>query len=427
MKRDEKLIDRYLSGQATEVEVAELDARLADEPKLRQAFYRQANAVAALEEEFCDAAPMPELARTRSRSSQLTLWLLPMAAALLCVFLLAEPRPVATLVSNENAAWESALPTTPGSELQPGLMLLKSGVATIRFRSGAEVTLEAPSQIELQTPMRGKLLAGTAVINVPESAQGFVLDTPEGYAVDHGTAFVVSVGKSGKCAFEVLEGEISLHAPDGRSLHLNEQEAAAIAAGKISRVDALSEGQVASPRSTTRVGTGGNTASVVRCDKFDVLHPDFLMVKTEPEAGPYDRRAYLSFAIENPDVLVAARLRLNLVPSGLGDVVRLEPVNRFAVYGLPETPIAWKAGLVWSELPDPANATLLGTFDIPRSQQRGAVGIDTPELLAFLKANPKVILILTRETPERQNRGLVHAFASDSHPEASGPTLELSY
>jgi hypothetical protein len=37
-----------------------------------------------------------------------------------------------------------------------------------------------------------------------------------------------------------------------------------------------------------------------------------------------------------------------------------------------------------------------------------------------------VALLLVRETTELEGRGLVHAFASDTHPEASGPLLELS-
>ena len=55
-----------------------------------------------------------------------------------------KPGVVADLVSSEDAAWESSLPTTPGSTLTPGVLNLRSGVATIQFASGAQIVLEAP-------------------------------------------------------------------------------------------------------------------------------------------------------------------------------------------------------------------------------------------------------------------------------------------
>ena len=71
---------------------------------------------------------------------------------------------------------------------------------------------------------------------------------------------------------------------------------------------------------------------------------------------------------------------------------------------------------------------LLGTFDIPRSQQRRVFGIETEALLEFLNSHETgaVTFLVTRQTTELQRSGLVHAFASDSHPEASGPILELA-
>ena len=84
------------------------------------------------------------------------------AASALIVIALAPwrstPNPVATIASSEDAAWESELPTTPGSELTPGLLSLKTGVATVRFHSGAEVIVEAPAQLELLSSMRGRLI-----------------------------------------------------------------------------------------------------------------------------------------------------------------------------------------------------------------------------------------------------------------------------
>ena len=85
--------------------------------------------------------------------------------------------------------------------------------------------------------------------------------------------------------------------------------------------------------------------------------------------------------------------------------------------------------LKWGEAPTTDTATLVGQFEIPRSQERGSITIESNELLDFLKVNNAVeyTFILTRETTETRGSGMVHAFASDSHPESSGPTLELSF
>ena len=438
MKPEEELINRYLNGSSSEEEVAELDKLLQQDAEIRKEFYQQSNVHAALQEEFRNQ--IPSNVTVVPRKHFLNRSVLALAATLVfglgaLFYLLSSPKPVATLVSNENAAWESALPTVQGSELKPGIMTLKSGVATLRFKSGAEVTLEAPSRIELETAMKGKLYEGNAILNVPAPAQGFILETPNGYAVDHGTSFSVSIGKeSGEVAFEVLEGEISLHAHDGESLHLQEAEAASFISGKIVKADGpVLEGTLAPLPEVTRIETLGKTASAIHSNKTEYLHPDFLMVKeTTNEWSAYNRRSILGFSTEGIDLdqATGAKLRLNLVPCGLGFAARLPKVNRFVVYGfVQDSEIDWNQSLKWKQLPDLKTAKPLGTFEIPRSQERGTFTLETPELLDFVKTHPnsEVTFLIKRETGELKGSGLVHAFASDSHPEASGPTLELSY
>mgnify|MGYP000079344710 CR=1 FL=1 len=192
---------------------------------------------------------------------------------------LQKPKPIATLVSNENAAWESSLPTRPGSELIPGQMSLKSGVATIRFSSGAEVTLEAPAQIELNSEMEGKLNQGNAIIHVPKSAQGFVLITPSGYAVDHGTSFGVSIRPNQTITdFKVLEGEISVHSQNGDSLFLNENESVTLRPAGISEKSLINTEEVLSTTNekgkVVRIRSNGKSRSIIRSDQTEYLNPD---------------------------------------------------------------------------------------------------------------------------------------------------------
>ena len=56
-------------------------------------------------------------------------------------FLFSEPK-IAMIQSCEDAAWESDLPTTLGSELTSGSLKLRTGLASIQLRSGANLILD---------------------------------------------------------------------------------------------------------------------------------------------------------------------------------------------------------------------------------------------------------------------------------------------
>ena len=90
----------------------------------------------------------------------------------------------------------------------------------------------------------------------------------------------------------------------------------------------------------------------------------------------------------------------------------------------------WNSAPLWEDAPTPDEAIRLGSFEIPRSQQRGSFGIENPTLLSFLKAHRTVpvTILIVRETTQvaGSGPGLTHMFASDSHPESVGPTLEFS-
>ena len=110
-----------------------------------------------------------------------------------------QERAIATLVKATNCSWQSgALPTEEGAELPAGRLRLQEGLARLRFASGAEVTLEAPVDIELLSPMLCVLHRGTVVAKVPEQAQGFSIETETALLVDHGTEFGVHVGQQGE-------------------------------------------------------------------------------------------------------------------------------------------------------------------------------------------------------------------------------------
>lgn len=441
MNKEEELITRYLNQDLSKDEIQEFDNLLKGDSDLRERFYDQVNVNTTLESEFYSKLPVEKVISFEHRPSRVSV--IAFAASFLLAIgifgysFLNREESIATLVSNENAAWESSLPTTAGSQLTSGVMTLKSGVATIRFFSGAEVMLEAPSKIELQNPMQGKLHHGNAIVHVPESAHGFTLVTPFGYAVDHGTAFGVSVMEDGKVSdFKVLEGEISLHSPNGESLFLLQNETARLNDYGISEKSILANEKqlpfIDKGYQTIRIQTQGKCRSIIRNDEVKYLNQDYLMVKLDTGTNQYERRSLFNFKKDDLDwtKVKKATLRLNLVPCGLGNRVYLPKINRFKVYAIAGfTGIESWDDAMWEDAPSIESSTLVGMFEIPRSQERGSIIVESTELLDFLKTNntSEYTFILTRETIETLSSGMVHAFASDFHPEASGPTLELTY
>jgi hypothetical protein len=167
------------------------------------------------------------------------------------------------------------------------------------------------------------------------------------------------------------------------------------------------------------------------------------------ETGFYarDRRSLIGFKLGDIDPvdIQRARLRLNLVPSGLGFVSSLPEVCRFEVYGIRDDAAieSWPAeGLRWEDAPgstsdhreqemdgviDPTDVRLLGHLDIPRGKVQGPVVFDDPRILDFVRKDRtgEVGFLLVRATPPLDGYSLVHSFAASSHPGAAGPSLEL--
>ncbi|MEM9159972.1 MAG: FecR domain-containing protein [Verrucomicrobiota bacterium] len=447
MSREEeqwhKLITKYLSGDASEDELAELEETLRQSSQARRLYHEAIRFDSYLRREAEKPSSQTPEAKAVSSIQRIhpAFWsAVATIAVLLSVLAWSQtktPSHVATLVSNENAAWESALPTTPGSALTPGRLDLKAGIATVRFNSGAKVHLEAPAILEIETTMKARLLAGSAVIDVPEPAIGFIIDTPSGYAVDHGTQFAVSVDQiNAKADFEVLDGEISVHLPDNhKSAYLDGKgEAATVSNNTLRTFFAEEEREEDLRPNVFRLGTDGRSGSVVRNNRKTKkrIQPQLLTVKSTDREG-WDHRSFFTIDLEDAPLASSDQiyLRLNLVPRGWGFAYSLPKVNRFDIYGFPNASnIDWQDDPMWEDAPQLEEGLLLGSFEVPRSQERGSFGIGTAELRDFVSQNQgnEVTFLIVREFSENKSQvpGLTHAFASDYHAEAAGPSLEFT-
>jgi hypothetical protein len=433
-----ELIERKLNGTISEADARELESALLEDGEARRLYLDLSYQHAHLEL-LGESLVQEELLGIHSPPGRPLPWIVGVAAALVLGFfawtLLGPPGAVATLISSEHASWESSLPTTPGSRLVPGWLKLKSGIATIRFRSGAEMVLEAPAHLVLETAMKAQLLRGSAVIKVPEPAIGFTIATPEGVAIDLGTEFAVSVDQAGRTsAFEVLRGEISVqHSASEKTFLLSEKEIAIAGSSGLARESAGEEkGRLPGRDRSLRIETGGREVSVIRNNQREErLHPDFLMAKRSVRREGYDRRSLFGFDLTSVslDAVESARIRLNLVPCGLGFAARLPERSRFSIYGIPGVPplLLERGDLRWSDTPGPEEGEWLGSFEISRGQQTGSFGIETEALARFLQSQQDgaAMFLLVRDTDESEGNGLVHAFAGSRNPEAPGPRLEI--
>lgn len=449
------LIQKYLLGIATEDEVRDLEASLTSSEDLRREFVLASQldtvgrdvaiekSMRAGELSIGPIRPDNHLQRHRDLHSHgwksLGLISAIAAAVLLAVSIWPRTPPgIATIVSSENAAWESSLPTRAGDQLMQGRMNLRTGIATIRFTSGAELLLEAPATLELISAMRCRLESGAGVVNVPDSAIGFVVETPGGYTEDFGTRFTVRVDEDQKQSdLQLLEGEIEVHhTQSGESLRLSDAGAAVLVSEQSIRLlqetDADEREPVIKPQNLF-IGTNGRCGTAMK--RFEkrkkFIDPAVLSVK-HTDSGKWDYQSFFSFDLTGVDFdrVTNAKLWLNLVPSSRGLASRLPKLNRFGIYGLTNPAKSnWAIKSRWEDAPGPDDGELLGTFQLQRSQTRGLFGIEGEALLDFVKKHPEqvVTLILVRETSqiEGTGTGLTHMFASDSHPESVGPQLEL--
>lgn len=466
----DRILDELRGNTLSEAELANLERQLLEDEDLRRSFRARMRLESHLFTAHRTARPdiLPPVMGPTPPSHNTRWWLSAaitgMAASLAVALLVtvgnpgqSSPTVVARIESSNEAAWVSAQPTTVGSGLTAGEVELKNGLAELRFDSGALVALEAPARLVIIDPMRCRLIQGTVVVEAPESAKGFVVETPSGYAVDHGTRFAVQVDDSGNVSdFGVHAGRISVHHDGAQEAKtLNKGEAARLTNQGIEPLTALPSTRAgARPDSRhLRLRTHGRETSVIRNNlRNEWLAPDLLMVKMDrpvvedvsrfpTELIPKDRRALFGFSLGNvpPGLVQSAKLQLNLVPSGLGHASYLPERSTFEVYGIADRAAleSWQAtGLAWEDAPgstgsalriDPGEASLLGTFDVPRGREDGPVIFASKRLVEFLQSDTtgQVDFLLVMSTPPLKDWSRVHAFAATNHPVAAGPSLEI--
>jgi hypothetical protein len=124
--------------------------------------------------------------------------------------------------------------------VRPGRLAIESGSLTLRFRSGATVSLRGAASARIESDMLVKLDRGQATAQVPHWARGFTIETADVEVIDLGTQFGVMARSDGMTDVVIFEGQVDVKPTrgDGRvQRRLNQGEAARISnSGSIDRI-----------------------------------------------------------------------------------------------------------------------------------------------------------------------------------------------
>lgn len=429
-------IRRYYLEQLSDTEMDQLEKDLQGSDELRQAFVDMSVVETQLRTLAIESKAEEVYPNIIEKKSTWVPMMALAASLFICIgllFYINQDKSIAILKSSEYASWESELPTFPGSQLNEGEMFLKEGLAKIVFSSGAELSLEGPTRLNLISGMKAKVRSGTVTVFAPDSAKGFKLETPYGNAIDHGTEFTVKVNENEQTSnFWVNQGEIEVLNKEGESFRLknDDQKSLGLISGKI--IDPLKEGHFEKTETPALTySPQGFEKSIVRMDDVKGrIDPIFLMVKHQKKKNHVDRKAFFAFHIphEKRKALQKASLTLNYVPSGLGTIVDMPKESTFILYALPNNfDESWpKSMTYWKDAPKFDQAKAIAKFKIPRAQLRKTITINTPDLKNHLESHKsdKLSFAIICET---KGGSYVHCFASSLHPEASGPLLKLMF
>lgn len=459
------LCDRLCDGRLTADERERLEALVLGDPALRRLYVEQLHLHAQLRQNsarFSDAPlqavlrpvtpaqrPAPRWFRSR--------WAWNTAAAAVLVVLVggwwsttAARVEVAVLQEARNARWaNSTLPTEPGSVLTAGHLRLVEGLARVRFRDGAEVTLEGPGELELITRELCRLHSGSLVAHVPPAARGFTVLTADATLIDHGTDFGISTNSDGHASVHVMQGEVELrHRQGGSPLHLLTQQMAAIDPSGLHLVTALTsepDNQTPAPAAPVfthelTTATGHGAASYVTSPGTEKHFSDTLLLLKNAPTRTFLRKAIVRFDLSTltlPEPVQAARLTLHFDATGFG-FAALGGDACFAVYAVTDDLLdAWSPErLEWATMPafdddpgrvDGRKAVRVGDFTMPSGLLRAAMSIDGSALVERIRhdGNRLLTLIIVRENPLELAAGVVHGFAGNRHPTLPPPTLRL--
>ncbi|MDO5552476.1 MAG: FecR domain-containing protein [Planctomycetia bacterium] len=359
---------------------------------------------------------------------------------------------LATIMDTRNCQWrQTTFSTEKGARLAAGRLELLTGIATIKFDCGAVVSLESSSTLEIIDPKRCVLTDGRCVVTAePESAKGFVVETPFVTVTDEGTKFSLNVGRE-SADVSVLKGSVKTWCPEnGTNTRLIKNESASY--GSPVTWDAVPRNgeSLAHVIQLSTASPGGKEAWVlvdpninmhVRrvayypwCDRFLLLKRGGYPAENQrPNA---DRRVIFGIDLSplRDKKIDEVQLKLSLGNTGMG-FMSFVPDSRFVVYGLrDDQQDNWdEATMTWETMPgnnsdfemDSSVYTPIGEFMMPQGVAEKTIILSGDALKEFIEndENDFVTFVVEDKTEAAVGDSYVFGIAGRGHPKQSPPTL----
>ena len=267
MKSQERnqLMDALIEGEMSESDFLRLEAELSVDPGARREYYRRLALTASLEAE---ASVQPGSAsRTVPSHPHAPSWVpsfAAMAATVAACALVAvgwwglrlwHPAGKSGATSNAvamlnrvlHAEWMKGSESLRlGAPLEPGWLMLESGLVQVVFYSGARVVIEGPAEIQLISQNEASCRRGRIVADVPPQARGFRVHVPATTVTDLGTSFGLDV-RDRRTELHVFKGMVQMQpAPGAGRQTVREGTGAVMEASLPPRLIASNPGKFAS-------------------------------------------------------------------------------------------------------------------------------------------------------------------------------------
>ncbi|MEM1294827.1 MAG: LamG-like jellyroll fold domain-containing protein [Verrucomicrobiota bacterium] len=259
-----RLIASWCDDSITDDEMRQLNWLLLGDDEAQRLFAEMTNVNAMLEQlgpevEATNVIPMPEAApapQKRARPKNLRV-VLEIAAVFVAVVSLAwaiigqiqnnqsasnigiaaasdtPSAAFALLTHSIGAEWNSEEEALrAGSILGKQSIQLVSGLLHLQFYNGVKVVLEGPADFEILSMEESYCRKGRFHASVPPHAQGFIVHTPTGELIDHGTEFGLEVRDDGSSEIHVFDGEVSFR-------NTEEETVAQLTPGEAAHIDEL--------------------------------------------------------------------------------------------------------------------------------------------------------------------------------------------
>lgn len=208
-------VRQYAEGSASVEVTAQLETALQQDAELRTLLLDYLNVDAALNEVFAYQQPLAQSpARGKVKAASMSKKWSPYAAAAALVLFAAGwfsvhsfSQPWAVVVRSAGAQLDGLWQDIPTKLRGENIELTKGALELVTAR-GAKVVVEAPASFRFESAGYLRLIRGKVAADVPPSAKGFTVITPDGNAVDLGTRFGVDVPLNGSSEVHVFQGEV---------------------------------------------------------------------------------------------------------------------------------------------------------------------------------------------------------------------------